>query len=61
MACMSDDTKQQITWAIAMVLCVTSVSWSISWYYVSESRAAFEGGYSEETLPGTIGTHWVKR
>lgn len=58
---MSDGTKESLGWALALVLTVSSVTWSFSWYYTTTTRAALEGGYSQESLPGVTGTHWVKQ
>tara|TARA_R110002096_G_scaffold66682_2_gene162161 strand:- start:1342 stop:1530 length:189 start_codon:yes stop_codon:yes gene_type:complete len=57
---MGDGTKMSIVWATALVLVVSSIAWSISWYRTTTTRAALEGGYSKQSLPGVTGTHWVK-
>ena len=56
---MADEVKHSLIWATALVLVVASIAWSISFYHTSVNAAAFEQGYSEQTLQGAAGVHWV--
>jgi len=58
----SDESQVKITLCIvrcvATVLCVVTLS--IAAYWISRDLSAISRGYSEQVLPGTDGTHWVK-
>ena len=56
---MSDEVKHSMIWGLVVIAAVISIPWSISWHYTTTTRAAIEAGYSQTTLPGKVGAHWV--
>ena len=57
---MSNEVKLSLIWGTVIIVVILSISVPIAWYYQTTTKAAFENGYSEQTLPGKVGAYWVK-
>lgn len=55
------EAATNLIWATALTLTVSSIVWSISYYYSTVNTAAMENGYEQGSLPGQIGVYWIKK
>ena len=56
---MKEETKQCLIVCLMVVSIVSVIAISTSSYYTITDKAAIEAGYSEQTVPGVNGVHWV--
>lgn len=47
--------------AVALALVISAIAWPVSWYQFNMNKTAMENGYEKGTIPGSSGTHWIKK
>ena len=57
---MDNFTKQLLIVVAGIVIAVSSIAFSISWYMTKTTTAAMENGYSMKAIAGSSSPQWVK-
>ena len=57
---MDNFTKQLLIVVAGIVVAISSVAFSISWYMTKTTTAAMENGYSMKAIPGSNSPQWFK-
>ena len=60
---MNDVNEGKLITGVVVTLSIAfiSIPWSVAWHKVATTKAAFEAGYEQQTLPGNQYVYWVKK